>query len=346
MNAGLHFYCRLNNTLGVARLCSEDIYHLFEQAVYIVFMDELRFSSIYQKYACFFPEADFPIIKLFKAAHEAVGSARQSGYEQYKKEANLQRKTDIYGPLHAELKVLRETFDAAHAGIAPYPRWIEIPGVERPAPLLYAQTALLPTFSYWPAFQADYRVDNFSPEAQRLLTDVQHLAVAYGEAVEAARKTVQGMLRPQIAASITKEEKSREYQAWLPKRLSPTEQNRWFEFIFNEKSVVSSTTPLGKGLSYIWSAKIGWLLADKPAQAAAEIFHGDTQSWDASQYASLSWFQSIFETAASELKNDPAYQKAHDAQQALYLKLKEAEELLYKGLLYIRNHYEGGPPLV
>ncbi len=42
-------------------------------------------------------------------------TARQSSFEQYRKEANLQRKTDVYGPLHAELKVLRETFDNANA---------------------------------------------------------------------------------------------------------------------------------------------------------------------------------------------------------------------------------------
>jgi hypothetical protein len=273
-------------------------------------------------------------------------TTRQSSFEQYKKDANLQRKTDVYGPLHAELKVLREIFDKAHTGTAPYPRWIEAPGTERPSSLRYSPIAQLPAFSYWPAFKTDYRIDNFSSEAQRLLNEVQNLTVAYGEAIEAARKTVQSMLRPQIAASITKEEKSLGYQAWLPKRASNTEYNRWYTFIYDQRTYVAPTMPLGEGLSFIWSVKIGWLLADKPAQAAAEIFHGDAQNWDASQHSSLSWFQDIFETAASELKNDPTYQKAQDTQQALYTKLLAAEQLLYQALLYIRDHYEGGPPLV
>src|SRR5437868_11145170 len=36
-------------------------------------------------------------------------TANRSIQEQYKKEANLQRKLNVYGPLHAELKTLRES---------------------------------------------------------------------------------------------------------------------------------------------------------------------------------------------------------------------------------------------
>lgn len=277
----------------------------------------------------------------------AAITARQSSFEQYRKEANLQCKTDVYGPLHAELKVLRETFEKARAGITPYPRWIEISGVERPSSLRYAPTAFLPAFSYWPIFKTNYRIDNFSPDAQKLLNEVQDMAVAYGNAVEDARKAVHSMLRPHIADSITKEEQSPKYQAWLSKRTSnAAEYNRWFSFIYDQRTFVAPTIPLGEGLSYIWSVKIGWLLADKPVQAALEIYNGDALNWDASQHSSLSWFQDIFEAAASELKNDQTYQKAQNVQQELFTKLLEAEKLLYQALLYIRDHYEGGPPLV
>ncbi len=49
-------------------------------------------------------------------------TAQQYSLEQYRKEANLQRKTDVYGPLHAELKMLRETFNKVHVSTIPFPR--------------------------------------------------------------------------------------------------------------------------------------------------------------------------------------------------------------------------------
>jgi hypothetical protein len=274
-------------------------------------------------------------------------TARQSSLEQYRKEANLQRKTDVYGPLHAELKMLRETFDKAHAGTAPYPRWIMISGVEPPSSLRYSNTTMLPAFSLWPAFIADYRVDNFSPNAQNLLNEVQSLAEAYGKAVEEARKAMQAMLRPHIATSIAKEEQLSNYQEWLRKRNSNTpEYNRWFEFIYLQLTTTSTDMPLGAGLALSWARKIGWLLEDDPVQAAQDIYNEDAIDWDAAQHSSFSWFQDIFEATASELKSDLTYQRVQDAQQKLFTKLQEAESMLYQGLIYIRNHYEGGSPLM
>jgi len=275
-------------------------------------------------------------------------TARQSSLEQYRKEANLQRKTDVYGPLHAELKMLRETFDKAHAETIPYPRWIEISGIERPSSLRYANTTMLPALYYWPSFKTDYRVDNFSPNAQKLLDEVQSRAIIYGEAVEDARTVMQAKLIPHIAASIAKEERLSNYQEWLRKRNSNNapEYNRWFDFIQLQVSTASPDYALGKGLAQAWSVKIGWLLADKPVQAALDIYNGDALNWDASQHSSLTWFQDIFETTDGELKSDPTYQKFELAQKALFTKLEEAETLLYQGLIYIRNHYEGGSPLV
>lgn len=274
-------------------------------------------------------------------------TARQSSLELYRKEANLQRKTDVYGPLHAELKRLRETFDKAHAGTAPYPRWIEISGMERPSSLQFANTTMLPTFSLWPNFMTDYRVDNFSPDAQKLLNEVQSLAVTYGKAVEDARKAMQVMLIPHIATSIIKEEQLSNYQEWLRKRTTGTpEFNRWFDFINLQTTTTSTDMPLGEGLARSWSRKIGWLLGDNPVQAAQGIYSEDAIHWDAAQHASFSWFQDIFEATASELKSDQTYLCMQDAQQRLFTKLQEAETMLYQGLVYIRNHYEGGYPLV
>lgn len=277
----------------------------------------------------------------------AAITARQSSLEQYSKEANLQRKTDVYGPLHAELKMLRETFDKAHAGKVPYPRWIDIPGVERPSSIRYANLSMQPAFNYWPAFKTDYRIDNFSKDAQTLLDQVQSLIVAYGNTVEDARTIMRSLLRPRIAASIEKEEQSSKYQEWLRKRNNSTpEYNRWFEFIYQQTTTISPTIPLGEGLARAWSIKIGWLIADNPAQAALDIYNEDAISWDASQHSSLSWFQDIFESTANELKSDPIYRKVLDTRKKLTTTLRTAETLLYQGLIYIRNRYEGGSPIV
>jgi hypothetical protein len=274
-------------------------------------------------------------------------TAGQSSREQYRKEANLQRKIDVYGPFHAEMKVLREIFDKAHARTVPYPRWIEIPGVEHPNSLRFVNTTMLPTFYYWPTFKTDYRIDNFSPEAQILFNEVQNLTVAYGKAVENAREAMHVIIRPYVAASISKEEQSSNYQEWLRKRNSNTpENNRWFDFINMQVTTILPDHPLGKGISREWSVKIGWLIGDNPDQAALEVYKGDALNWDASQYSSLSWFQDIFEAAINDLKNDQTYRKVHIAQKELFTKLVEAETLLYKGLVYIRDRYEGGAPIV
>ena len=277
-----------------------------------------------------------------------IVSNRQSIQEQYKKEANLQRKADVYGPLHAELKRLRETFDNAHVGEEPYPRWVVVPGEEPPLSLRYGNLGMWPTFSLWPTFKTDFRVDNFNPTAQNLLNEVQNLVVIYDKAVEDARKAMQIILRPHLAASLTKEEQRQDYQEYLRKRggSTPVNNNRWFDFINSQTTTYTLTWSLGEGLSQSWARTIGWLLADQPDQAAQEIYSTDAINWDASQYASFSWFQDIFQATESELKNDQAYQHVQDAQQKLFTKLQEAEAMLYQGLLYIRNRYEGGAPPV
>jgi hypothetical protein len=276
-----------------------------------------------------------------------IVSNRQAIQEQYKKEANLQRKTDVYGPLHAELKRLREIFDNAHAGEAPYPRWVVVPGEEPPLSLRYGNLAMLPMFSLWPTFKTDYRVDNFNPTAQKLLNEVQILVVACGKTVEDARKAMQIILRPHIATNIAKEEQRQDYKEYLQKRSENIPvNNRWFDFINSQTTTYTLTWPLGEGLSQSWARTIGWLLADQSDQAAQEIYSTDAIGWDASQHASFSWFQTIFQATESELKNDQAYQHMQDAQQKLFTKLQEAETMLYQGLLYIRNRYEGGVPPV
>ncbi len=273
-------------------------------------------------------------------------TAGQSILEQYKKEANLQRKANVYGPLHAELKELREIFDKAYAGIEPYPWRIDIEG-EQSRPSMFQRTYIPPTFSYWPTFRKDYRVDDFTHIAQKLLDDVQSHIRTYNEVVETARKATQAILRQHIATSIDKEAQRPEYQDWQRKRHEPPLiQHRWFEFIDLQISTSTLDIPLGEYLSQSWTRTIGWFLADKPDQAAQAIYRSDAINWGAPDLVSLSWFQDIFQAVWTELKSDPTYQHVMLTQEKLFQRLQEAEKALEEGLRYIRDRYEGGIPPV
>src|SRR6266700_1489617 len=169
-------------------------------------------------------------------------SARQSILEQYKKDANLQRKREVYGPLHAELRELREILDDARAGRRPFPQWIEIMGDEF-RPSLYHTAYAPPTFSYWPMFKKNYHGDDdFTQRTQKLLEDVESLRA----------------------------------DGLLP----------------------------------------------------------------------LSWFEDLFRDTLIELKKDPVYQYAMDAQERLFKRLLDAESKLKGVINYIRDRYQGGPPPV
>jgi hypothetical protein len=271
-------------------------------------------------------------------------TSQQSIHEQYKKEANLQRKADVYGPLHAELKELREIFDEAHAGRKPYPLWIEITG-EDFRPSFYMSAYTPPTFFYWPSFKNNYRVDDFTDSARKLLDDVQSCIRAYNEAAQIARKVIKEKLRGHLEIRIVKVEQSSEYKEWLQKRNQPPYiSNRWFEFIQNQLSF-ASFGPIADGESNSWTAQtFGWLLADRADQAAIKINEGDIGNMSASERVPISWFQDLFEATLIDLKNDPAYQGVMDAQEKLFKRLQHAEKRLKDVMNYIRDRYQGGLP--
>jgi hypothetical protein len=274
-------------------------------------------------------------------------TSQRSISEQYKKEANLQRKTDVYGPLHAELKVLRETFDDVRAGGAPYPQYIGIHS-DSFHPSLVLTTYTPYTFAWWPTFKENYHIDDFTSAAQKRLNDLQSHAEVYNTAVETTRKAVQAILMRRIATSIEKEEQRSSYQEWLHASNSGsyTDEKRWFDFIKMERTVVSPDMPLGKGLSRSWAHKVEWLLADKADQAAQEVYDTDARQWGAPNAVELSWFKDIFDATLTELRNDPAYKQVIHAQEELFKRLQDAEKMLEEGLRYIRDRYEGGTPPV
>src|SRR5260370_7718681 len=59
----------------------------------------------------------------------SVFLATLTNRQQLAKEANLRRKTEIYGPLHAELQNLRERLNETRAGTKPYLHHIDVPRV-------------------------------------------------------------------------------------------------------------------------------------------------------------------------------------------------------------------------
>lgn len=145
---------------------------------------------------------------------------------------------------------------------------------------MFQRTYIPPTFSYWPTFRKDYRVDDFTHITQELLDDVQSHIRTYNEAVEAPRKATQAILRQHIATSIEKETQRPEYQEWQRKHHQPPLiQHRCFEFIDLQISTSTPDIPLGEYLSQSWTRTIGWFLADKPDQAARAIYGSDAISW-------------------------------------------------------------------
>src|SRR5258708_32266391 len=130
----------------------------------------------------------------------SLWTGRAAVHQQFAKEANIQRKTEVYGPLHAELKQLRERLEDASTGEQPYPRWIDGAGDE-PASSRYVHNYMGPTFRQWPAFKDDYRIDNFTESARNVLDEAQDRAAIYNGAVAATEKPSLELLTPYIATA-------------------------------------------------------------------------------------------------------------------------------------------------
>ena len=274
-------------------------------------------------------------------------SARQSILEQYNKDANLRRKREVYGPLHAELKELREILDDVQAGKRPFPQWIEIMGDEF-RPSLYHTAYARPTFSYWPMFKKNYHGDDdFTHRTQNLLEDVQNCIKAYNEAIEAAHRVTQEKLRQRLESIVVQEERSQAYREWQKKRDQPASSNTntWFEFIEILRTSASDR-PLGDVESRILTASLGWILTLNVDQAAKEVYENDIESLRAGGLVPLSWFEDLFRDTLIELKKDPSYQYTMDAKERLVKRLLDAENKLKGVINYIRDCYQGGPPPV
>jgi len=278
----------------------------------------------------------------------SLWTGRAAVHQQFAKEANIQRKTEIYGPLHAELKQLRECLEDASTGEQPYPRYIDGAGDE-PASSRYTHNYMGPTFRQWPAFKGDYRIDNFTESARNVLDEVQDRAGIYNVAVAATEKPSRELLTPHIASAFESIRKTPDFQEWDQKyRTTGGPQYGWFQWFDSTSSFVTPDSPYGQAVATVWLDNFGargWLLADRLDQAARSVYENYKGQGDVIP-PDPSWFQEVLQMMWIDLDNHPTYREARDALATLLEQVCEAEKLLQEGLHYIRDHYEGGVPPV
>lgn len=152
--------------------------------------------------------------------------SRWNNREQAAKEANLRRKIEIYGPLHAELQNLRDCLlesstddllrfnfrDHLSGIIKPCLQHIDVP--EQTVPHMLEE---LPRLYCWPEYKTDYRSLDFSESGRQMLNQVHQFAMTYNNAVVAALDIFELILAPYIKEAISRIQKSEEYEQWLKK---------------------------------------------------------------------------------------------------------------------------------
>src|SRR5713101_4647828 len=124
---------------------------------------------------------------------------RLTNRQQLAKEANLRRKTEVYGPLHIELRTLRERLEEARAGTKPYLQQIDVPGQ-----VSLNQLEEAPRLHRWSEFKADSRYLEFSNASRQMLDQTLKLAMEYNASVEEALKDFEAILATDIQTAITR----------------------------------------------------------------------------------------------------------------------------------------------
>lgn len=278
-------------------------------------------------------------------------------HEQYAKEANLKRKTEVYGPLHAELKRLTAVFEQARAGAAPCPQWIAL-GDEDGSARSTLRAYDVPTLQWWPQFTEDYRSEDFTPSTRHLLDETHNDARAYNAAVDAARGAAADIITPHVQRAIEEVAARPEYaaQAQDDKTASRgSDPHGWFQGI--RKGLEDTTPPrTPAALAQMWAAAwleawpleyqpatFGWLLARVPTQAA-HCVHAGYRPVLMPEPPPFAWFERIFRDAWPAIESDPACIPVWKAEDALRHSLSQSEAKLRDALRNIQQRYEGGPP--
>lgn len=260
------------------------------------------------------------------------------------KEANLRYCDEVYGPLHTELKSIREALEQAHAGKGPYPLWIPVRGEQLPRHLRYAPPAAVgTTFQIWPAFKEAFRFYGaLTSPARDRLDEIEAAITAYNHAVEEAREAAAPLLGPYVAQALETEVQLPAYLEWkhmYKDALTPPPYQSfpWFELI---ERLTSSSTLTSEEIAAIWLRRplqtFGWLLA---GQCIADDYERSSV-----MPRSLAIFQNAFTRAMPDLEELVLFQQAKRAQEQLYPLIASMETALLNVLVNIQHEYEGGPP--
>ena len=210
-------------------------------------------------------------------------SSRLTAQEQYAKDANLKRKEDYYGPLHADLRALREHLQAARSGQKPYPLWIA--GTHEVEPTGRHLSDEPHALARWTEFRSDYRTDNFTPEAHELLDGAIDYAARYNRAMDTARAPTVVALSPALTEALHATLSSTEFAQWRQRMggeppgsfANPTDRAHWFNRISLTNDQPPRVQPslsqvLADGWVNGWGPNrpetVGWLLTGQPDQAA------------------------------------------------------------------------------
>jgi hypothetical protein len=275
-----------------------------------------------------------------------------SNRQQLAKDANLRRKTEVYGPLHAELQNLRERLEEARAHTKPYLQQLDVAGVAS-----LRQLEISPQLQLWPEFKADYRSLDFSEPTRQMLNQVLQLAQDYNTAVDHALEATEAILAPYIKKAIDHTAQQPDFLVWRDSHVhgvadSPPSPQDWFVRIQN-----ALTTPQPPLAEMVWVATwlkgpmvsartttLGWLLEGNRDQALHAIYAIYSTPSGGYPPPPREWLQAIIDEAWPTLESHPTYLEVHTLQEKLFQQVSQAEARLLEKLRYIQDTYEGGPP--
>lgn len=266
------------------------------------------------------------------------------------KEANLRYRDEVYGPLHTELKGIREVLARARSGKGPYPLWISTRSEQLPQHLLYIPpTTVGAAFNLWPTFKEAFRLYGaLTPPARDRLDEIQVAITTYNQAVEEAQAAAASLLSPNIAQVLEAEIHLPNYLEW--KRTykdnptsSPYKSFRWFELL---ESLTLPGSFTSEQIAATWLRDplltFGWLLAGRPDEAGRCLSEDYGRS--AAMPEALPVFQRALTQAMPALEGATLFQQAKREQEHLSLLVASMETALLNVLINIQHEYEGGPP--
>jgi hypothetical protein len=307
----------------------------------------------------------------------SVLAARQAATEGYAKEANVGLKNSLYVSLYEKLKGLADELGETQEAQRPYPQVIQFgrsSGYEGRAsfvPLGYEPF----TLSLWPAWRITRQIEHFSTEARRLLDATLDQARSYNDAVTALRAPARKILARVLQDAFEDVEKTQEYQEWyrdeqarsereaprqnlFPSRLSSqgppaNARHQLFAAIAYGRSFETEERRLHVTWAGAWlealpmhqPMTLGWILANRPDKAA-HIVYDSSILGNRGATAPIHWYEEQFAAVATEIRMSDEFQRFTSRSQELARSLSAALQRLDKGMLYIRDRYEGGAPVV